>query len=190
MPINPALFSSVTDQWATPQWLFDALNEQYHFSVDVCALPHNAKCQKYYTPDDNGLNQEWRGICWMNPPYGNPEFPCKPSCSKKICKDRGYHIGAYRPGIIDWMEKAYNSSKNGATVVCLVPSRTDTEWWHRFAMHGEIFFLPGRLKFGHNKGSAPFPSAIIVFEPHRRTRSINYGSNSWRRGNFPILRRK
>ena len=81
MPINPALFSSVTDQWATPQWLFDALNEQFHFSVDVCALPHNAKCPKYYTPDDNGLNQEWRGICWMNPPYGNPEFPCKPSCS-------------------------------------------------------------------------------------------------------------
>ena len=187
MPINPALFSSVTDQWATPQWLFDALNEQYHFSVDVCALPHNAKCQKYYTPDDNGLNQEWRGICWMNPPYGNPEFPCKPVCSKKICQDRGYHINTYRPGITDWMEKAYDASKKGATVVCLVPSRTDTEWWHRFAMQGEIFFLPGRLTFGQSKCSAPFPSAIIVFEPYRRTQSINEGSSYWPRRKFPIL---
>ena len=137
MPINPSLFSSVTDQWATSQWLFDALNEQYHFSVDVCALPHNAKCQKYYTPDDNGLNQEWRGICWMNPPYGR-------------------EIGA-------WMEKAYESSLEGATVVCLVPARTDTRWFHDFAMRGEIRFIKGRLKFGDSKNSAPFPSAVVVF---------------------------
>ena len=77
-------------------------------------------------------------MCWMNPPYG-----------KEIGK---------------WMEKAYEESrKNGTTVVCLVPARTDTAWWHDFAMRGSICFLRGRLKFGGSKNAAPFPSAIIVF---------------------------
>ena len=124
--------------------IFDELNKEFGFELDVCALPENAKCEKYYTPEIDGLKQQWRGICWMNPPYGR-------------------EIGA-------WMEKAYESSLEGATVVCLVPARTDTRWFHDFAMRGEIRFIKGRLKFGDSKNSAPFPSAVVVFRTHENAK--------------------
>jgi phage N-6-adenine-methyltransferase len=130
-------FSSATDDWATPQDLFDKLNELYGFDLDVCASKDNAKCKKFFSVEDNGLAQPWTGTCWMNPPYGR-------------------EIGK-------WMSKAYESSKTGAKVVCLVPARTDTAWWHDYAMNGEVTFLRGRLKFGNSKNSAPFPSALVVF---------------------------
>lgn len=137
--INRKIYaSSETAEWETPQELFDRLDAEYHFDVDVCAAPENAKCARYYTREDDGLKQEWRGTCFMNPPYGRD--------------------------IQKWMEKAYTESRvNGATVVCLVPSRTDTRWWHEYAMRGKIQFLRGRIKFGQSKNSAPFPSAIVVF---------------------------
>lgn len=130
-------FSSKTDLWATPQEFFDNLNQEFGFDLDVCALPENAKCDRYYSPEVDGLKQEWRGMCWMNPPYGR-------------------EIGK-------WMGKAYESSLLGATVVCLVPARTDTKWWHDFAMKGEIRFIRGRLKFGNAQHAAPFPSAVVIF---------------------------
>jgi len=136
--ITSGLMSSLTDVWETPQDLFDKLNQQYSFETDVCALPENAKCETYFTPEVDGLSQDWTGVCWMNPPYGR-------------------EIG-------NWMKKAYESSLAGATVVCLVPARTDTAWWHDYAMNGEIEFIRGRLKFGNSKNSAPFPSAIVVFK--------------------------
>lgn len=71
----------------------------------------------------------------------------------------------YGRTIGDWMRKAYESSQNGATVVCLVPARTDTVWWHDYAMRGEIEFIKGRLRFNGHKNSAPFPSAVVVFRP-------------------------
>lgn len=132
-------FSSATDLWATPQDFFDKQNAIYNFTLDVCATADNAKCTRYYTAEDNGLEQPWQGVCWMNPPYGRT-------------------IG-------QWMKKAYESSLTGATVVCLVPSRTDTRWWHDYAMKGQIEFIRGRLKFGSAKNSAPFPSALVVFRP-------------------------
>ena len=135
--MNKALLSSNTCEWETPQLFFDALNAEYHFDVDVCATANNAKCERYYTKEQDGLSQQWKGICWMNPPYGR-------------------EIGK-------WMRKAYESSLHGATVVCLVPARTDTAWWHDYAMKGEIEFLRGRLKFGGSKANAPFPSAIVTF---------------------------
>lgn len=131
------MFSSKTDQWETPQWLFDELNEEFDFTLDVCATPDNAKCEKFFSPEVNGLGQDWKGVCWLNPPYGR-------------------EIGK-------WIEKAYTESQKGATVVCLVPSRTDTRWWHDYCIKGEIRFLKGRLKFGNSKNSAPFPSAIVIF---------------------------
>lgn len=135
--------SSATCEWATPQELFDRLNAQYHFETDVCATVENAKCGKFYTKEQDGLKQDWRGVCWMNPPYG-----------KEIGK---------------WMEKAYTESRTeGTTVVCLVPARTDTAWWHDYAMKGNIQFLRGRLKFGGCKNSAPFPSAIVVFDGNKQ----------------------
>jgi len=132
-------FSSKTDLWSTPQELFDRLNNFWAFTIDVCATAENAKCEHYYDKETDGLAQEWKGICWCNPPYGRE--------------------------IIRWMEKAYKSSLEGVTVVCLVPARTDTKWWHEYAMKGDIEFLRGRLKFGGHKNSAPFPSAIVIFNP-------------------------
>jgi len=131
-------FSSETDLWATPQDFFDKQNAIYNFTLDVCATDDNAKCKKYFTKNDDGLNKEWHGVCWMNPPYGRE--------------------------IKQWMHKAYNESLKGVTIVCLVPARTDTVWWHEYAMKGNIEFIRGRLKFGNAKNSAPFPSALVVFK--------------------------
>ena len=135
-------FSSATDLHATPQDFFDKLNAEFGFELDVCAIPGNAKCSKFFTPEQDGLKQEWNGVCWMNPPYGR-------------------EIGA-------WMRKANESAKKGATVVCLVPARTDTNWWHQYAIQHEVRFVRGRLKFGDAKNSAPFPSAVVVIKPDSR----------------------
>lgn len=131
-------FSSKTDLWYTPEEFFKKYNDIYNFEVDVCATAENAKCDTFFTKEMDGLQQDWKGSCWMNPPYGR-------------------EIGK-------WMKKAYESSLEGATVVCLVPSRTDTVWWHGYAMKGEIEFIKGRLKFGGSKNPAPFPSAVVVFK--------------------------
>jgi phage N-6-adenine-methyltransferase len=133
-------FASKTDNWATPQNFFDALDIEFRFELDVCASEGNAKCSRYFTTQDDGLSQSWSGRCFMNPPYGRV-------------------IG-------EWMKKAYLSSLEGATVVCLVPARTDTAWWHDWAMRAsEIRLVRGRLKFGDGKAPAPFPSAVVVFRP-------------------------
>lgn len=134
-----AAFSSKTDDWATPMQTFRELDHEFGFGLDVCASADNAKCARYFTKEQDGLAQSWEGVCWMNPPYGEV-------------------IG-------QWMEKAYLSAEAGATVVCLVPARTDTAWWHDYAMRGEVRFLRGRLKFGAAENSAPFPSAVVVFRP-------------------------
>ena len=133
-------FSSETDLWATPQEFFDKYNEKFGFELDVCASPENAKCEKYFTKEDDGLSKSWSmKVCWMNPPYGR-------------------EIGK-------WMKKAFESACWGdAVVVCLVPARTDTAWWHEYAMHGKIEFIRGRLKFGDAVNSAPFPSAVVIFD--------------------------
>ena len=131
-------FSSKTDLWSTPDDFFKRYDNIYHFDLDVCATDENAKCEKYYTKETNGLEQNWQGVCWMNPPYG-----------REISK---------------WVVKAYESSLVGATVVCLIPARTDTKYWHDYVMKGEIEFIRGRLKFGNAKNCAPFPSAIVVFK--------------------------
>jgi phage N-6-adenine-methyltransferase len=184
-------FSSATPEWSTPQDFFDKYHAIYNFELDVAATPENAKCPAYFTKETDGLKQDWgTRRCWMNPPYGDPEEPCKKdragnyACKKLACKPvtqeeiddalargkkppvrRGHHIDVYVPGIIDFMRKAYESALAGATVVCLVPSRTDTEWFQDYAMKGEVEFIRGRLKFGGHKDSAPFPSAVVVFKP-------------------------
>jgi phage N-6-adenine-methyltransferase len=139
--ITTGMMSSNTDLWATPQDFFDKLNKQYNFDLDVCALPENAKCEKYFTPEIDGLKQDWNGTCWMNPPYGR-------------------EIGK-------WVEKAYNEAQKGNTIVALLPARTDTRWFHDhiYMMYGVSFeLLKGRLKFGGSKNSAPFPSMVVVFK--------------------------
>lgn len=135
-----ALFSSATDNWPTPQWLFDALNSEFAFTLDPCSSKENAKCARHFTVAEDGLAQDWGShSVFMNPPYGRT-------------------IGR-------WIQKAYESSRHGALVVCLLPARTDTRWWHEYVMRGEVRLIRGRLHFGHSVNSAPFPSAVVVFRP-------------------------
>jgi len=132
-------YSSQSNEWETPQDLFDDLDDEFHFTLDPCCTKENTKCKKYYTAEDNGLSKSWAGeIVFMNPPYGR-------------------EIGK-------WAKKAYGEWQDGATVVCLVPSRTDTAYWHDYFMKGEIRFIRGRVKFSNSKQGAPFPSAIIIFQ--------------------------
>jgi phage N-6-adenine-methyltransferase len=129
------LMSSRASEWETPQELFDVLSAEFPFKLDVCATSENTKCARYFTAADDGLAQDWIGVCWMNPPYGK--------------------------GIGAWMAKAHDAARRGATVVCLIPARTDTSWFWDHARYGEIRFLRGRLRFSDGD-SAPFPSAISV----------------------------
>ena len=131
-------FSSKTDDHSTPQWLFDKLNQQYKFELDVCASDKNHKCAIYFSKQDDGLTKAWSGSVWMNPPYGRT-------------------IGS-------WVKKAYESSLTGATVVCLLPARTDTSWFHDYCLRGNVEFIRGRLKFNNAKNNAPFPSMLVVFK--------------------------
>ena len=138
--MNKSMFSSASDNWPTPQSFFNELAREFAFELDVCADKENTKCARFFTREDDGLKQTWGGYCWMNPPYGR-------------------EIGA-------WIRKAYETAKSGqGTVVCLVPARTDTAWWHDFCAKGEVRFVRGRLKFGGAKTSAPFPSAVVIFRP-------------------------
>ena len=137
---NRVHFSSASVEWPTPQGVFDELNEEFNFTLDPCATHENAKCKRHFTEEDDGLSQDWgQETVFMNPPYGRE--------------------------IKDWMKKAYESSLKGATVVCLVPARTDTRWFHEYAVNGEVRAIKGRLKFGGAQNSAPFPSVIIIFRP-------------------------
>ena len=136
------MFSSATDNWATPQDFFDKLNAEFHFDLDVCADESNHKCDKYYTKEQDGLAMPWKGTVWCNPPYGR-------------------EIGS-------WVRKALFASVGGATVVMLIPARTDTKWFHDYIYkreNVEVRFVKGRLKFGNSKNSAPFPSMVVVFNP-------------------------
>lgn len=143
------LFSSASSEWGTPDWLFQRLDAEFGFTLDPCATPANARCRKFFTAQEDGLAQDWSGhSVFMNPPYGRL-------------------IGR-------WMRKAFESSRRGATVVCLVPARTDTNWWHEFAMRGEIRFMRGRLRFKGGKHSAPFPSAVVVFQRRANASHCEY----------------
>ena len=135
-------FMSNRLDWGTPNEIFEPLDKEFGFTLDPCATPENAKCEKFYTPDDDGLSRSWADeVVFMNPPYGR-------------------EIGK-------WIKKAYEESCQ-SVVVCLIPSRTDTAWWHDYCMKAdEIRFLRGRVRFVGGSSSAPFPSAIVVFRPSR-----------------------
>lgn len=134
------MFSSKTDQWATPQYFFDYVDSEFNFTLDACAGDDNHKCDIYYTEEMNGLHMPWGGRVWCNPPYGR-------------------QIGL-------WIEKALNETRTGFAnvAVCLVPARTDARWFQDNAAHAsEIRLIRGRIAFGNQNVNAPFPCALIVF---------------------------
>ena len=140
-----ALMTSNKDNWETPQNVFDELDGEFHFTLDPCSTHENAKCEKHYTVEENGLVQSWKGeTVFCNPPYG-----------KEIGK---------------WVKKAYDEWKiNGTKIVMLIPARTDTKYFHDYIYHNaELRFIKGRIKFeinGNNFGScATFPSMIVIFK--------------------------
>lgn len=130
------LFSHNSNEWETPNDLFNELDDEFHFVLDVCATEYNHKCPEYFTPEIDGLSQPWRGVTvWCNPPYSN---------------------------IKEWAKKC---SEHKGTAVMLVPARTDTKWFHEYCYNKpnvEIRFIKGRVRFS-NAGSAPFPSMIVIF---------------------------
>lgn len=138
--IRGILAQSKRHDWATPKPFFDKLNDEFHFGLNAAASDENALCPNYFTEEDDALSQSWggHGAVWLNPVYG-----------KEIGK---------------WVKKAFEESSYDEPVVVLVPSRTDTKWWHSWAMLAyEIRLVRGRLKFDDAKISAPFPSALLVF---------------------------
>ena len=144
------LFSHDSDEYETSQDLFDYINKIYRFGVftlDPAATDENHKCDQYYTKEDDGLDMDWANeIVFVNPPYSQLKA---------------------------WCKKAYEESKKGKLVVMLIPSRTDTIAWHEYCMKAkEIVFIKGRLKFGNSNNSAPFPSAIIVFDERKNADTL------------------
>lgn len=132
------MFSSQSNEWATPQSFFDKLNDEFGFTLDPCSTHENSKCQKHYTMEEDGLSQDWGGqVVFCNPPYGR-DLP-------------------------KWVKKCYDESRH-ATIVMLIPARTDTSYFHDYIYHkAEIRFIRGRLKFGDGKNSAPFPSMVVIY---------------------------
>lgn len=131
-------FSSQSVHWATPTSLYSDLDKEFHFDFDPCKLNHSPAP---LLGSSDGLSEPWGKVTFCNPPYGRQIGP--------------------------WIKKAYDESKKGKTVVLLIPSRTDTQWWHDYVMKAhEIRFIKGRLKFGGAKTSAPFPSCVVVFKPN------------------------
>lgn len=134
-----AIYASNSDEWETPDTIYQSLDNEFHFTLDPCATDQNHKCEQYYTQSENGLLQNWGGNrVFCNPPYS--------------------HVAA-------WVEKAYREAMQDNTiVVLLIPSRTDTKYFHNFIYHrAEIRYIKGRLKFGDAVYNAPFPSMIVIF---------------------------
>lgn len=151
--INNIHFSSESDEWESPKNVFHFYNKLFNFSLDAAATIENSLCSNYFTKENNSLEQDWNkyGNIWCNPPYG-----------KLIGK---------------FIEKGYEESKKGCSIVFLIPARTDTKYWHNFCSKGEVFFIKGRLSFKNKTNllkniSAPFPSAIVIFR--NRIPSTNY----------------
>ena len=133
------MFSSKTEEWETPQSFFDALDAEFHFTLDVCSTDENAKCAKHYTKEQDGLAQDWTGeTVWCNPPYGR-EMP-------------------------KWIARCKQHGDAGGVAVMLIPARTDTKAFHEYIYgKAQIRFVKGRLKFGGSSNSAPFPSMVVIF---------------------------
>jgi len=147
--MTSGMFSSLDSTWTTPRDYFAKVNAEFNFGLDAAALQSSTLVpSNWYGPDHpdesrrDAFARDWAADCsapiWLNPPYGRE--------------------------IKAWVAKADAQAGGGATVVCLVPSRTDTAWWHDHCIKYEVRFIRGRLKFGGSKQGAPFPSALVVMK--------------------------
>lgn len=143
-------YMSKSNEWATPVKFFEYLDNRFgRFNLDPCSTHENAKCENHFTIEDDGLQQSWGGYnSFINPPYGRQ--------------------------IKDWIEKGYKESlKENTKVTMLIPARTDTIYWHDWIFgKADIYFIKGRLKFNDGKDSAPFPSAVIVYDNSKSDKEI------------------
>ena len=145
MALQKAMVSSKSNEWATPQDFYDELNAEFGFTLDPCSTIENRKCERYYTIEEDGLSKDWsQEIVFMNPPYGG------------------------NTGI--WIKKAFEESKKGSTVVCLITAGTDRSYWHDYVLPyaAQIRFVRGRLKFNDVSETAPFASAVVIFTENIR----------------------
>jgi phage N-6-adenine-methyltransferase len=167
------MVSSKKNDHPTPWYLFNSLNEEFGFEIDLCASQVNAKCARYVTQEEDFLKAcETLSpmVGFINPPYQIAENACKPNCKKKKCKpdgNRGHCTPVPIPGTAAFVEAAYKYSQRGATVVCLLPSETGTGWFQDIVQPhaSEIRFLRGRVTFEGQTSPAPFWSLIAVFKP-------------------------
>ena len=141
--MTAGLFSNRTDEWGTPRALFAALDTEFHFTLDACATPDNAKCPYFFTMEQNGLLQDWGGFTvFVNPPYSESAA---------------------------WLKKCHEEAQRSradkkTVIVVLIPCRTDTRYFHDYCMKAdEIRLIKGRLKYNDEPQSAPFPSGIFIF---------------------------
>ena len=139
-PYMPVKSSS--EEWETPQALFDKWDKIYHFTLDAAASKENAKCKKYFTKEDNALTQDWGdNVVWLNPPY---------------------NVDA----LFDFTKKVLSAAIRGATIVMLVPSKTDQEWfhllWNQIHLNVKFDWVRGRVKFVGAKNSATIPNVVII----------------------------
>lgn len=132
--------------WGTPKEIFNPIDKEFGFTLDVCAIEANSKCSKFFSPEQNGLNQSWSNeVCWCNPPYGKE--------------------------VVRWCKKALSESYNGATTVLLIPCKTNTNWWHDYVIpYAEVRFIRGRIAFLYPDGTQskqqlPWPLAFVIYKP-------------------------
>lgn len=140
--------SKDTDEWETPDYLYKSMDDIYSFTLDVCATDNNTKCDRYYTIEEDGLKGDWDRFNWCNPPYSRGQLE-------------------------RWLKRAYEETLKGNTTVVLMPSNTDTGYFHDYVWDERVnswypwvdtvYMVNGRLKFSDVKNSARFPSMLVVF---------------------------
>ena len=160
-----------TRKYGTPKPFFDRLNAVFGpFTLDPCAEPSTAKCEKFFTEEDDGLAQDWSGhTVFMNPPVGRHEKACKKTCKKKRCVERGHHIDKDIAGTDDWVSKAWTESLKGATVVGIIPSSMGTKWFHDYVMQATtLIIVEGRVSYmyeGESTGHPDFDTIVAIWTP-------------------------